>query len=861
VQRLKSARLDSLALALTFTDDISTATDNYDVIVLASMAVPWLATYRALLLLSLVVGLFLIYQAAIHRDRPGAKPLFGLITGALLYVSIKLIVSIVRGTPAVFVVTRFNPLGAGLATVGFFLLVIEYTGIENPVSKRTSIGVVLVPAVVSTLAVIDLEYLWVPVGADPSTLSGYAWNLTSVALANQLYMNLLLFAGIGLLVYRGIQSPTVFRVQVGALILSALGPIAGNLAFQFGYVQFNLTPIMFITSGPLIAWAILRAGFLDLIPIGRETVLDQFDASVVTLDKNHRVIDLNERGSQLFDVDDADTVVGDHIDELFADHPTFRERYWTVTAGDSGDESPVEFDGNYYTVGVVSVNPHEGTTLGRSIIIRDITEQKRREQELEELTTRFELALEETDTGVWQWDLETDDVVWDEASERLFGYAPGEFPGTFEGFADRVPDEDLKTVQRKIDIAIETRQEYRADFRVCPPDDDQRWIQARGVIDSNELGEPCRIIGIQTDITEQKEREQALKQAHEGLRQIIDLIPDPLYAKSRDDEVLLSNEANAELHSLTPAEIEGNREREIESDVENIENFDKYRQREVEVIETGNPTVFEEELDDPDGEKHIFKITRIPFEAAGTDKDAVLGYARDVTDIKEYEQELEETKRTLERSNEKLDQFAGMVSHDLRNPLNVIKGRAELLRREAPDEHVEPIERSVERMETMIDDLLTLSRAGESVDDPEPVSLAGGIADSWEAVSSDDIELDVDIPDEAEVEADGDRLRHVFENLFRNAIEHNDPPVKIRVGLLSNETGAVSGFFIADNGSGIPESDREEVFEQGYTTNRDGTGFGLSIVEEIVEAHGWTISVGESDAGGARFDVHTTGKS
>jgi signal transduction histidine kinase len=188
-------------------------------------------------------------------------------------------------------------------------------------------------------------------------------------------------------------------------------------------------------------------------------------------------------------------------------------------------------------------------------------------------------------------------------------------------------------------------------------------------------------------------------------------------------------------------------------------------------------------------------------------------------------------------------------------------GRAELLRAEAPDEHVEPIERNVERMETMIDDLLTLARAGESVDDPEPIPLASVVADSWAAVSSDDVELDMDIPDDEVVEADDDRLRHVFENLFRNAIEHNDSPVTIRVGTLSDDGGSVSRFYISDDGTGIPESDREDVFEHGYTTNTDGTGFGLSIVEEIVEAHGWNISVGESDAGGARFDVHTTGQS
>jgi PAS domain S-box-containing protein len=259
------------------------------------------------------------------------------------------------------------------------------------------------------------------------------------------------------------------------------------------------------------------------------------------------------------------------------------------------------------------------------------------------------------------------------------------------------------------------------------------------------------------------------------------------------------------------------------------------------------------------GRNRFFDVQISPVSGIGGRVDAHVVRFSDITERKEREQELEATKRELERSNEKLDQFAGMVSHDLRNPLNVIKIRAELLRAEAPDEHVEPIESNVERMEAMIDDLLTLSRAGESVDDPEPISLATVVADSWATVGSDDVELDVDIPSDVEIEADGDRLRHVFENLFRNASEHNDPPVAIRVGTLSSETGSISGFFIADDGTGIPETDREAVFEQGYTTNTDGTGFGLSIVEEIVEAHGWTISVTESDAGGARFEVHTTG--
>jgi PAS domain S-box-containing protein len=642
-----------------------------------------------------------------------------LVTGSLLYVLVKLAVSVVRETSAVFVVTRLNPLGAGLASVGFFLLVMEYTGVENPVSKRTITGVVFVPVVISVLALIDPEYLWVRVGTDASTLSGYAWDVTSVSLGHQLYMSLLLLAGIGLLVRRETPSSNMFTVQVWALVFAALGPIVGNLAFQFGYIPFNLAPVMFVASGALIAWAILRAGFLDLIPIGRDTVLDQFDAGVVTLDEDHRVIDINERGRQLFGVDEADTVVGDHVDELFADHPSFGDLYWTVTAGDSEQDPLIEVDGAYYTVEVVLLGPSEEIILGRTIIIRDITEQK--------------------------------------------------------------------------------------------------------------------------------ERERALKQARRELRQIVDLIPDPLYAKNSDDVVLLSNEANAELHGLRPEQIEGEREREFIRGVENIGSYDMYRQREIEVMESGEPTVFEEELEGPDGKEHVFKITRIPFETAGSDEDAVLGYARDVTDIKEYERELEETKRTLKQSNEKLDRFASTVSHDLRNPLNVARGRLELARMETESEHLVAVDEAHERIEALIEDLLALARQGDMIAETDAVDLARLAETTWRNVATAEATLTVET--ERMIHADTSRLTELLENLFRNAVEHAGEDVTITVGELAD------GFYVADDGPGVPVAKRGEVFDAGYSTADDGTGFGLNIVREIAEAHAWEVRVTDSESGGARFEI------
>jgi signal transduction histidine kinase len=208
---------------------------------------------------------------------------------------------------------------------------------------------------------------------------------------------------------------------------------------------------------------------------------------------------------------------------------------------------------------------------------------------------------------------------------------------------------------------------------------------------------------------------------------------------------------------------------------------------------------------------------------------------------------LRERTRELERQNERLDSFASIVSHDLRNPLNVAHGRVELAREESDSEHLALAQRAHDRIEVLIDDILTLAREGESVEQFDPVDLGDLSASAWDLVATDDAKLDVDT--DLVVRADGSRLRQLLENLFRNAIDHNDGPVVVTVGRTP------SGFYVADDGTGIDESERDRVFDTGYTTDDNGTGLGLNIAREIAEAHGWTIGLDESDSGGARFDI------
>ena len=230
-------------------------------------------------------------------------------------------------------------------------------------------------------------------------------------------------------------------------------------------------------------------------------------------------------------------------------------------------------------------------------------------------------------------------------------------------------------------------------------------------------------------------------------------------------------------------------------------------------------------------------------ESGGVER--VVGVTRDVTERKRYEEE-------LRRRNERLEEFASVVSHDLRGPLSVVEGRVSLARDECEgcDEHLGAIDDAVERMRSIVDDTLTFARQGHLAADFEWID-AGSIAEeSWGMVGSADVAAEFQIVEAFAIRCDPDRLRHALENLFGNAIEHGDDAVTVvRIGPIDGE-----GFYVEDDGFGIPEADRERVFEPGHSTTEDGTGFGLAIVRQVADAHGWDVTVTEGADGGARFE-------
>jgi signal transduction histidine kinase len=209
-----------------------------------------------------------------------------------------------------------------------------------------------------------------------------------------------------------------------------------------------------------------------------------------------------------------------------------------------------------------------------------------------------------------------------------------------------------------------------------------------------------------------------------------------------------------------------------------------------------------------------------------------------------------EAQAEIRRERDRLDEFATVLSHDIRNPLNVAMGSVQVVQdaeAEAAEEYLGTVETALERIRRLVDDMLTLAQEGETVDDPERVSLERIAEEAWANVATGEMTMRVQV--QKSVEADRDRLMQVFENLYRNAIEHGGEDVTVIVG------GLEGGFFVEDTGPGIPPEQRDSVFESGYSTADEGTGFGLAIVKRIVTAHGWQIAVATGDEGGARFEI------
>jgi PAS domain S-box-containing protein len=343
-------------------------------------------------------------------------------------------------------------------------------------------------------------------------------------------------------------------------------------------------------------------------------------------------------------------------------------------------------------------------------------------------------------------------------------------------------------------------------------------------------------VGILRDVSDERERREELETKTRALDEapVGITITDP---DLPDNPMIYVNDRFVEMTGYDRDDAVGVNCRFLQGENTDPEPVDRLR----EAIDAEEPASVELLNYRKDGTPFWNRVSVAPIRDDGGSVSEWVGFQEDITAFKERE-------AALERQNERLDAFAGIVSHDLRNPLNVAQGHVDLAREVADDAaHLDAAADALDRIETIVEHTLTLAREGESVGDPEPVAIAEVAADSWGSVDTGSASLSVE--SEGSVMADPDRLRNLFENLVRNSVEHVGDGVRIRVGDVSD------GFFVEDDGPGIPESVRDALFEPGESGVSGNTGFGLAIVQEIATAHGWTVEAVDAADGGARFEV------
>jgi PAS domain S-box-containing protein len=422
---------------------------------------------------------------------------------------------------------------------------------------------------------------------------------------------------------------------------------------------------------------------------------------------------------------------------------------------------------------------------------------------------------------------------------RTLGYEPEELVGEV-GYGYQHPD-DRDTVAD----AIETIQTNPADTQMIETrfrraDGSWCWIEATL---QNRFDDPdiSGILVNSRDVSQRKRQEQQYQKLAEEYQTLLESVKDNIFfitVESAGSECVFRferlNQAYEERTGITTDEVRGKTPTEVFGEDLGAQLRANYRQ----CVNAREPISYEEEVPVETGAR-FWQTVLTPVSING-EVTQIIGITRNITERVKQE-------RQLRSQNEQLDEFVSVVSHDLRNPLNVAQGRAELLASDCDSEHFPLIIDSLDRMEEIISDMLTLARQGKIVSDPEPIELVNIVGASWKTVRTD--EATIEIEDEVTISGDRSRLQNLFENLFRNALEHGGADVTVRVGQID-----AAGIYVEDTGPGIPEDEREAAFDPGHTSVSDGTGLGLTIVKRIAEAHGWQVAVVDGTDGGARFE-------
>ncbi|HJZ92102.1 MAG TPA: PAS domain-containing protein [Gemmataceae bacterium] len=525
-------------------------------------------------------------------------------------------------------------------------------------------------------------------------------------------------------------------------------------------------------------------------------------------------------------------------------------------------ELPIGGGPTFFEARVVSCGPD-----GWLSVVRDVTDKKRDEERLRQMSQRLMLATDAAGVGIWDWDLTTDRLLWDDRMCQIYGIRPEDFTHDSAAWRRYVLPDDLARMEADgwRSPAAAGVAEYQ--YRIVRPDGAVRVIRARSVAQRDAGGRPVRMIGTNWDVTERVEAEDRLRASEARFRLLADATADVISLHDPDGICLYTSPSQHALTGHHPEELVGRPawERVHLDDAEGVRQAAAKNAR-------GETAQFEFRARRRDGLYVWVEATARPVLGEGRKLLHVVCCTRDISARKRLEQQFFQAQKM-----EAVGQLAGGVAHDFNNLLTVINGFADLLLATTPDEEareaLQEIARAGARAADLTRQLLAFSR--RAIMTTKVVNLNDVLAHTTKMLRrliGEDIELVTrPAPDLGAVRIDPGQLEQVIVNLAVNARDamsqggrltietrnvelaglHTDGSVELRPGqyvLLS----------VSDTGVGMAEGTKARIFEPFFTTKEvgKGTGLGLATVYGIVRQSDGHIAVETAPGRGSCFRVY-----
>lgn len=658
--------------------------------------------------------------------------------------------------------------------------------------------------------------------------------------------------------------------------------VPGRFSFESTEPSAAPTSAMFIVMGIAFAIALERVRRADARALDRaQSMLDNlFEQSLVGVALFNQTGDflyVNPEWLHIFGYESSDELIG-KLRNLDMIAPASRPQLKSIMqARIAGDEPHSAFtiegqrrDGTSVWISAFGSAFELEGAMASLVVVFDISARVEAENELRAVTERFQVAEQAAAVGVWEWDVASGRLMWDDEMKWLYGLEPEDACPDFETWKSRLHPEDASRVSEVLDAAIAGRGPYDLRFRIQLPDGSIRHIQANGTVFRDVHGAPLRMVGANLDVTQEARAQTALAASETRFRAFMDSAPLVAWIQDEEGWILWVNRMFSAMwgdREYTKMKI---------SDFQPTDVAVKLRTQDLQVMAGDGPIVRRNAANGPNGEPMYWHTARFAFKDANGRQ--VLGATSiNVTGEVESHQKVSRLLETLERrveqrtaelaaANQELESFSYAVSHDLRAPLRAMSGFASILREDyegrlddEADSHLTHIIEGSQQMSMLIDGLLQLSRTTQADLTRGCVDVSRLAEEVWAQVCLEhpDRHADFSVESGLVLYADPFMTQVVLRNLLGNASKYTSKCDSAEIRVIHAELEGEPAVSICDNGAGFDPAHANSLFEPFQRLHRQdefpGVGIGLATCLRIVRRHRGAITATGELGKGACF--------